>query len=188
MELALGWAKSRLALELTERSTLWDVRVGRRPAACRPRCARTTRASGVALAPPPPVRRPEDRSFVEIRARRYRRSRMRSGSVCPAPARGAQAGGPASRVSAIVTCSTMPSPTGSWAALDDRDERTPFSTNVLRCASPSKPRPPRISSRVVDTAEIRGQLGGPERDRAAEVEPSSSNRLRTPLINVGNWT
>ncbi len=121
------------------------------------------------------------------RARPCRRTRMRSGFVCPAPSRSTDPLARSWRVSAIVTCSTMPSPTGSWALSVIRTNTPPFSTNVFGGRNPGHSETQAAADivRVVHAPKIRGQLGGLERDRAAEVPKTVVEQpFRTPLVEV----
>ena len=170
MELALGRAQGRLALELAERAALGDVRVGRRPAARRPRGALATRPSGSAPATAAPGQREaEDRGLVEVeRDRVVVAVGDRAPFVLHARAEDRPIGLKLARLGDRDVLDHA-EPDRQTGARGDRDEDAALLHERLQVGQPLETQAAADIVRVVDTPQVRGQLGGLEWDRAAEV-------------------
>ena len=163
--------QGRLALELAERAALRDVGVGRRAAARRPRAA----LSPPALRPrpgrtaAPGQREAEDRGLVEVK-----RDRVvvaigdRAPFVLHARAEDGPVGLELTRLGDRDVLDHA-EPDRQTGARGDRDEDAALLDERLQVGQPLETQAAADIVRVVDTPEVRRQLGGLERDRAAEV-------------------
>ena len=163
--------QGRLALELAERAPLRNVRVGRRAAARRPRGALATGSSGSAPAESaaPGQRDAEDRGLVEVeRDRVVVAVGDRASFVLHARAEDGPIGLKLARLGDRDVLDHA-EPDRQAGARGDRDEDAAVLHERLQVGQPFETQAAADIVRVVDSPEVRGQLGGLERDRAAEV-------------------